>query len=144
MKFYPCRIYFPIMCITNRELCSFRLTENGQPYFTTPLGRSTSINRLVDHIEWEIFLFFFEFSSLSSHRRAFLSSSYSNLVSPFHLPLKRIKPEPWQRLFEVCHWWMEREIISFIFLRVKNNKNYQWKKLNQMLIIWSMKKPSIS
>lgn len=42
------------------------------------------------------------FSSGVSVHRVYPTGASSNHTFPSHLPLKKIKPEPWQRFFDVC------------------------------------------
>ncbi|CAF4459301.1 unnamed protein product [Rotaria sp. Silwood2] len=58
------------------------LFANRQLHSNTPLGRSTS-----------------SISPPSSINQVLLSSSCLNHVVPYRLPLTKLKPEPWQRLF---------------------------------------------
>ncbi|CAF4745247.1 unnamed protein product, partial [Rotaria sp. Silwood2] len=56
--------------------------------------------------------------SSASIRRINLSSSCSNHIFPCHLPLKKLKPEPWQRFFD----GEKRQVYSQQGLTVKKNK----------------------
>ncbi|CAF3097264.1 unnamed protein product [Rotaria sp. Silwood2] len=78
-----------------------RLSSNGRSISTTPSGRPRS-----------------NISSSASIRRINLSSSCSNHIFPCHLPLKKLKPEPWQRFFD----GEKRQVYSQQGLTVKKNK----------------------
>ncbi|CAF1691496.1 unnamed protein product, partial [Adineta ricciae] len=56
-------------------------------------------------------------SAVSVHRIQ-QSSTNSNQIFPSHRPLKKIKPEPWQRLFD----GEKRQVYSQQGLTVKKNK----------------------
>ncbi|CAF2218958.1 unnamed protein product [Rotaria magnacalcarata] len=78
-----------------------RLSSNGRSTTRTPLGRPRS-----------------NISSSASVHRLNLGSSCSNHIFPSNLPLKKLKPEPWQRFFD----GEKRQIYSRQGLTVKKNK----------------------
>ncbi|CAF0979938.1 unnamed protein product [Rotaria sordida] len=78
-----------------------RLSSNGRSISTTPSGRTRS-----------------NISSSASIHRMNLSSSCSNHTFPCHLPLKKLRPEPWQRFFD----GEKRQVYSQQGLTIKKNK----------------------
>lgn len=52
-------------------------------------------------LELFIIEFYFFFSSAVSAHRVYPTSPSSNHIFPHRLPLKKIKPGPWQRFFDV-------------------------------------------
>ncbi|CAF3553519.1 unnamed protein product [Rotaria sp. Silwood1] len=67
-----------------RATSNVRLFANGRSYSNTSLGRATS-----------------NVSLSSSIRQVFLANSCLKNAVQYRLPLKKLKPEPWQRLFYV-------------------------------------------
>ncbi|CAF1132072.1 unnamed protein product [Rotaria sp. Silwood1] len=86
------------------------LSSNGRSISTTPSGRPRS-----------------NISSSASIHRINLGSSCSNHIFPCRLPLKKIKPEPWQRLFD----GEKRQVYSQQGLTMTKNKQNVDARINE-------------
>ncbi|CAF1031729.1 unnamed protein product [Rotaria sordida] len=84
------------------------LFSNGRTHLNTSFGQSTS-----------------NVSSTSSFPQTLLSSSYLSHPLPYRLPVKKLKPEPWHRLF---HAKKRQELI------IKQNKSNVDSIINKDLI----------
>jgi len=119
------------MQTTHKIPSQLRLTTNGRSFSNTPLGRSISINRYSIELLFSIIFLRINsrFSSFSTFRSNLVNNSSSNVS------LKKIKSEPWQRLFEVKYRSHFANII--VFLRVKNNTIFQTAKINSITMLCS-------